>query len=192
MKDADRDRKTILARLDEVSDERAGRVKEALGKTDWGLDEVEAVLAGSPTNGEKDGATDLLERLAVLQPPDPKAVADAVKALRDADQRQTAAAQSVAGKSDQLATLLDQALSFHKAHGDGDCPVCGKPNALDNAWHQQKAHEAETLRQAAKEATDARGGTEDGPGRGETPPRRGFGPHGACRGPAVAGSGCCG
>ena len=52
-----------------------------------------------------------------------KQVADAVKALRDADQRQTATAQTVAGKSDQLATLLDHALSFHKAHGDGACPV---------------------------------------------------------------------
>ena len=64
VKDADQDRKTILARLDEVSDEGAGRIKEALGKKDWGLDEVEAVLAGSPTTGEKDGATDLLKRLA--------------------------------------------------------------------------------------------------------------------------------
>ena len=156
VKDADHDRKTILARLDEVTDERAARVKEALGKKDWGLAEVEAVLAGSPTTGDKDGATDLLKRLAVLQPPDPNAVAEAVQALRAADQRQTAAAQTVAGKSDQLATLLDHALSFHKAHGDGDCPVCGKPNALDTAWHQQKAQEAEALRQAAREATEAR------------------------------------
>ena len=132
VKEADRDRKLILARLEEVTDERAARVKEALGKKEWGLAEVEAVLAGSPTTGDKDGATDLLKRLAVLQPPDPNAVAEAVQALKAAEQRQTAAAQSVAGKSDQLATLLDHALSFHKAHGDGDCPVCGKPNALDH------------------------------------------------------------
>jgi hypothetical protein len=35
----------------------------------------------------------------------------------------------VAGKSEQLASLLDHALRFHEAHGDGDCPVCGRPNA---------------------------------------------------------------
>ena len=142
VKDADQDRKTILARLDEVTDERAARVKEALGKKDWGLDEVEAVLAGSPTTGDKDGTTDLLKRLAVLQPPDPNAVADAVQALRDADQRQTAAAQTVAGKSDDLASLLDHALRFHEAHGDGPCPVCGREKALDSDWHQAKAQEA--------------------------------------------------
>jgi len=96
VKDADRDRKLILTQLDQVTDERAGRIKEALTKKDWGLDEVEAVLAGSPTTGEKDSAIDLLKRLAVLQPPDPNAVAEAVKALKAADQRQKAAAQSVA------------------------------------------------------------------------------------------------
>ena len=62
----------------------------------------------------------------------------------------------MAGKSEQLATLLDHALLFHKAHGDGPCPVCGKEKALDSDWHQRKAQEAADLRQAAKEATEAR------------------------------------
>ena len=60
------------------------------------------------------------------------------------------AAQTVAGKSDDLASLLDHALRFHEAHGDGDCPVCGSSKALDKDWHQQKAKEAEALRQAAQ------------------------------------------
>jgi hypothetical protein len=42
-----------------VSDERAGRVREALGRKDWGLDEAEAVLAGSPSSHEKDSAIEL-------------------------------------------------------------------------------------------------------------------------------------
>ena len=36
------------------------------------------------------------------------------------------AAQTVAGRSDDLASLLDHALRFHETHGDGDCPVCGR------------------------------------------------------------------
>jgi len=79
------------------------------------------------------------KRLAALEPPDREKVTQAVQALRDADQRQNAAAQTVAGKSDQLATLLDHALRFHKEHGDGDCPVCGTKNVMDEAWHQAEA-----------------------------------------------------
>ena len=157
-KDADQDRKTILARLETLDRRARGPHKEALGKKDWGLAEVEAVLAGSPTTSrEKDSAIDSSSAWPSSSPPT-RSRRRGRKALRDAEERQTQAAQTVAGKSDQLATLLDHALRFHKAHGDGDCPVCGKPNALDTAWHQKKAQEAETLRQAAREATEARKG----------------------------------
>ena len=124
-KDADQERKALLARLEDVEDERAQRVKDALGQKDWGLEALEAELTGSPTAQPPDSQIDLLKRLAALQAPDKDAVTQATQALRDADQRQKAAAQTVAGKSDQLATLLDHALRFHKEHGDGDCPVCG-------------------------------------------------------------------
>ena len=72
----------------------------------------------------------------------------------------------MAGKSEQLATLLDHALLFHKAHGDGPCPVCGRENALDSDWHQRKAQEAADLRQAAKEATEAEKGPRRRSGHG--------------------------
>ena len=124
-KDADQERKALLARLEDVEDERAQRVEDALGQKDWGLEALEAELTGSPATPQPDSQIDLLKRLAALQPPDKDKVTQAVQALRDADQRQKAAAQTVAGKSDQLATLLDHALRFHKEHGDGDCPVCG-------------------------------------------------------------------
>ncbi len=139
--------------LDGESDERAARAKEALGKKDWGLKEVEALLAGEATSREGDSAIEHLRRLAVIQAPDPQKVSEAVLALRHADQGQKAAAQTVAGKSEQLASLLDHALRFYEARGDGDCPVCGRPNALDKEWHQAKAQEAEELRKAAREAT---------------------------------------
>ena len=161
-KDADQERKTILAKLETLTDERAARIKELLGKKDWGLSEVEAILAGEKPSRDRDSAEEVLKRLSVLPSPDEEAIETAVKALREAAERQTQAAQTVAGKSDDLASLLDHALRFHQAHGDGDCPVCGKKDALDNAWHQDKAKEAETLRQAAREASEARQATKAG------------------------------
>ena len=34
--------------------------------------------------------------------------------------------------------------------------MCGRPNALHKEWHEEKAREAESLRQAARDVTDAR------------------------------------
>ena len=158
-KDADKERKAILAKLEPLADERAARAREALGSKDWGIDEIEALLASESRGQDKDSALELLKRLAVLPSPDRQAIEAAVKALRDAAERQAKAAQTVAGKSDDLASLLDHAIRFHQSHGDGDCPVCGNKGALDKEWHQAKAKEAETLRQAAREASEARQAT---------------------------------
>ncbi len=119
-KDADQERQALLARLEDVDDERAQRVKDALSQKDWGLEALEAELTGSPATPQPDSQIDLLKRLAAIQPPDKDKVTQAVQALRDADQRQKAAAQTVAGKSDQLATLLDHALRFHDEPGRAD------------------------------------------------------------------------
>ena len=158
-KDADKERKALLAQLETLSDERATRAKEALAQKDWGIGELETILAGSGAVAEKDSGLEILKRLCVLPSPDAEAIAASVKALREAAERQAQAAQTVAGKSDDLASLLDHALRFHQAHGDGDCPVCGSKNALDKGWHQTKAKEAETLRQAARDASEARQAT---------------------------------
>ena len=69
-KDADQDRKALLAKLEGTTDERAAKVKEALGKKDWGLDALEAVLAGSPTTRETDSAT--VSPPAPVRPPAPR------------------------------------------------------------------------------------------------------------------------
>ena len=158
-KDADQERKAILAKLDTMSDDRAARMKEVLGKKDWGTSEIEAILAGDKPAGDQGSALEVLKRLSVLPCPAREAIDASVKALKEAAARQTEAAQTVAGKSDDLASLLDHALRFHEAHGDGDCPVCGRKDALGKDWHQTKAKEAESLRQAAREASEARQAT---------------------------------
>jgi DNA repair exonuclease SbcCD ATPase subunit len=155
-KDADQERKAILAKLEAPTDERAAKAKAALVKKDWDLDDVESLLTGARASREQEGEIALLRRLAVFQAPDEAALQEAVKSLRDAAARQIAAAQTVAGKSDAVASLIDHALRFHQAHGDGACPVCGREKALDKTWHDAKSKEAESLKQAAREATDAR------------------------------------
>jgi len=148
-KEAGQARKAILETLGQVTDERASRAVEALEQKDWGLDELEALLAGSPTSGDAESTIELLKRLTVLQAPEPTAVAEAVTALRESADRLKAAAHTVAGKSEQPPRLLDDALRFHEAHGDGDCPVCGRSSALRAEWHKAKAAEAESLRETA-------------------------------------------
>ena len=143
-KDADKERKALLVQLGTISDERAQRATAALARKDWGIDEIEALLAGSQGVRERDSGLEVLQRLAVLPVPDETAIAASVKALREAAERQAQAAQTMAGKSDDLASLLDHAIRFHQAHGDGDCPVCGRKDALHKDWHQQKAQEAES------------------------------------------------
>ena len=156
LKEADRERKELVAKLAPVADDRAKKAAEALQrKDDWGTDAVEAIVAGT-TPGDAETLIDLLKRLAVLEAPERSAVDAAVVQLREAAQRQQKAAQTMAGKADDLAAVLDHALHFHDKHGDGDCPVCGRSGALDKNWHAQKAEDLKQLHAAAQEARDAR------------------------------------
>ena len=153
-KEADKERKDLAAKLAPLADERAQKAREALQQKDWGLDALEAIVAGA--TGEPDSLVDVLKRLAVVAAPDATALDETIARLREANERQQRAAQSLAGKADDLAALLDSALRFHEKHGDGECPVCGRSQALDADWHQHKAEEAKQLREKALEARAAR------------------------------------
>ena len=54
-----------------------------------------------------------------------------------------------------LAGLLTAALQHHDAHGDGDCPVYGRPGALTGQWRQATEEEVARLGQEAQGAEDA-------------------------------------
>jgi hypothetical protein len=47
------------------------------------------------------------------------------------------------------------ALRHYEAHGDGDCPVCGRPGALTGQWRQATEQEVARLGQEAQDAEDA-------------------------------------
>jgi recombinational DNA repair ATPase RecF len=154
-KEAGDKRTEILGLLERVEDDRARTLAVALQQKDWGLDAAEQILARDVTGTGPDGSLGILRQLAGAQAPNADMVAGVVNDLRMAHKRQQATAGTLAAKSKDLADILDQALRFHTQHGDGACPVCGKPKALDKQWHAHKQEETRKLRDAAREAMTA-------------------------------------
>ncbi len=152
IKDATEGRVRLLERLGAVEDGRARRVVAAIEGTDWDLASVEEVLAGSALPGVGAGETDVLRRIASLEPPDPARVAAAAAEMRAAAAAVRSALGTAAARSRDMAALLDLALGYHAAHGDGDCPVCGQKAALDGAWSKRQRTAAGRLRETAREA----------------------------------------
>jgi energy-coupling factor transporter ATP-binding protein EcfA2 len=152
IKDATEGRVRLLERLGSVEDGRAQRVVAAIEGTDWDLASVEGVLAGAGLSGGGAGETDVLRRIASLEPPDPARVAAAAAEMRAAAAAVGSARGTAAARSRDAAALLDLALGYHAAHGDGDCPVCGHKAALDGAWSKRQRTAAGRLREAAREA----------------------------------------
>jgi len=138
-----------------ADDDRAREVVAALDKKEWDLEKVERVLAGSTAGaGQDETALGTLQRLAALAAPSTEDIDRAAERLKKADEAQRALAGTIASRARQLADLLDRALAFHDAHGDGACPVCDRDGALSAPWHKKK-REASAFREAASAATSA-------------------------------------
>jgi recombinational DNA repair ATPase RecF len=154
LKDATESRDRLLERLRAVDDERARRVVAAIEGKKWDLGAVEAILAAAGSSGPTTEA-EVLRGIASLEPPDPSRVKDAVAEMRAAARALEAATVTAAGRSRDAARLLEAALAFHAAHGDGDCPVCGRERALDRAWDKRQRTALARLRESAREADAA-------------------------------------
>jgi recombinational DNA repair ATPase RecF len=152
MKDATDARTRLLERLGEVDDPRARQVASALEAKEWDLGAVEKVLAGEASPGAGPAEVDVLRAIAGLEPPDPGRIAAAAAEMRAAAKALRSALGTAAARSRDAAALLDLALKYHAAHGDGDCPVCGRAGALDAAWSKRQREAAARLREAAQEA----------------------------------------
>jgi recombinational DNA repair ATPase RecF len=154
-KDAGQRREAMLGVLRQMGDERARVLVAALETKDWGLGDVETVLAEAASGGGAELEVPVLRESAALPAPTPDAAAAVAAELRSAHARQQASAGSLAARSKDLADLLDHALRFHGAHGDGDCPVCGQKAAIDGPWRGRQADEVKRLRDLARDATEA-------------------------------------
>ncbi|HEX9204172.1 MAG TPA: ATP-binding protein, partial [Vicinamibacteria bacterium] len=152
LKDATDARGGMLDRLRAVDDARARQVVAAIEGKEWNLGAAEEILAGAASSGVAAAEVDVLRGIASLEPPDPARVASAAAEMRAAAAALQAALGSAAARSRDAAALLDLALTYHAAHGDGDCPVCGRKSALDGAWSARQRTVAARLREAAQEA----------------------------------------
>jgi recombinational DNA repair ATPase RecF len=155
LKEATEARGRLLERLRGVDDPRARRVAAALEAKDWDLGAIDEVLGGSTSTGAEPAEVDVLRVIASLEPPDPAQVAAAAAEMREAAAAVRSAAGTAAGRHRDAAALLDLALQYHARHGDGDCPVCGGPSALDGKWSARQKEEMARLRNAAREADAA-------------------------------------
>ena len=155
LKEATDARGRLLERLQGVEDERARCVVEAISAKEWDLRAVESVLGGAGALGAAAGAAEVLLAIAALEPPDPARVSAAASEMRAAAAGVAAATSGAAARSRDAAKLLEHALAYHAAHGDGDCPVCGNEGALDRSWGRKSQTALTRLRAAAKEADAA-------------------------------------
>lgn len=96
-----------------------------------------------------------LARLGLLAPPAADEVSEASAALRQAATALETVAGSPAGRPRALAALLTAALQHHSAHGDSDCPVCGRQAALTSQWRQATEQEVARLSREAQDAESA-------------------------------------
>ena len=145
----------LLERLRAVDDERARRVIAAIEGKEWDLDAVDGALGAAAVGAGDSKAAEVLRAIASLEPPDPAQVAKTAAEMRSAAAAVASAQGTAAARSRDAATLLEMALSFHAAHGDGDCPVCGREGALDRGWGKRQKAAIARLREGAREADTA-------------------------------------
>jgi recombinational DNA repair ATPase RecF len=155
VKDATEARDRLLQRLRAVDDERARRVVAAIEGKKWDLGTVEAVLSAAGSSAAVTAEADVLRAIGSLEPPDPARVAEAVAEMRGAAAALTSTTATAAARSRDAAKLLEAALAFHAAHGDGECPVCGRERALDRAWDKRQRTALARLRETARDADAA-------------------------------------
>ena len=151
-KDVGRLKDALVARLD-PDDEHAVLVAGALGARKPDLDAIEQLLADAP---DYSGDTAILRRLAGLHVPSDEEIRAAFTALRVAERAHKDAAATDAKRATDIAALLRRALAIRDpARLTDDCPVCGTPDVLDEAWAAQAAEQATALDDQARALTQA-------------------------------------
>jgi energy-coupling factor transporter ATP-binding protein EcfA2 len=140
---------SLRSLLVDCDDERARHVEQLLEGRKIDLDGVQALATGGP--GVDSGPLDLLGRLQSINVPSLSAVSDAVSRLQAGAQRMEDVQSSTAGDAAATADLLSAAVAHLSRHGPGDCPVCGRPGALDHSWLERTSNQIERLHRQASE-----------------------------------------
>ncbi len=140
--------------LESSADERAARLLAVTAKVP-DLEKVAALIGPSLIAQPEGGQVEVLRRLASLDLPSSEDVTAVANRLSTAAEAVDMAAATDAGRARGVAGLLDAAVEFHLNHGDGDCPVCGRPQALSATWRSEADTERARLRAEARDADQA-------------------------------------
>jgi recombinational DNA repair ATPase RecF len=155
-KDARTALQPLLTRLEQLDDTRARQCLQALNGTHWDLDTAESVLLGAAEGTEAAGELELLHRLCSIEGPTIEQAMEAAERLAETAAALDAVAGSDADRAHALADILQRAVALHHGHGDGSCPICGNPDALDADWRAATETQIAELRTTAEEAVSAR------------------------------------
>lgn len=142
----------LLERLRALDDERAATCLAALSRRIWDIPIARETATGG---GPPIGHLGALRQLKMLVPPPDSDVSAAVTELLSTSDTLDKVAGTSAEQSRQLAQLLDAALRHHLAHGDGNCPVCGRSAALTAQWREETRQQVDRLHEEARAAEEA-------------------------------------
>lgn len=142
----------LLDRLRALDDDRARECLTALSGRAWDIPAARRTASGATPPS---GTIDVLQQLRNVRVPSPGPGSDPVEDLRSAADALDQVAGTGTEQSRQLAGLLESALNHHQAHGDGDCPVCGRPGALTGQWQEETRRQVARLREEARAAEEA-------------------------------------
>jgi recombinational DNA repair ATPase RecF len=142
----------LLAQLEALDDPRAVAAVAALKGRTPDLDKAERVLDAETRDPTNQDELNVLRYLANLPTPDPASVRLLAEDLEAIAAREAAVTQTPAGEARDLVEILTVAVRHFDAHGEGDCPVCGKRLALLPSWRARTVDRIRALTEQAREA----------------------------------------
>jgi recombinational DNA repair ATPase RecF len=134
-------------------DERIAETITLLSAKDFDLDRLGELATG--TNPDQASLLALLVQVTREKGPDPAMAAQLAEALRFAAKSMRDLAAQEAGRSAEVAALLQAALTLTEKTKDTACPVCDTPDVIDAEWRERTAAEVTRLRESAKALQDA-------------------------------------
>jgi energy-coupling factor transporter ATP-binding protein EcfA2 len=145
----------LRALLERTTDPRADLVRAALAKKAWDLDAVAGTVGGDAESDEHVVLRKLRD-LAGLPILDREKLNAAITELRDARAAAERLRGTDAGRADEVAALLQQALDVHAHAQDERCPVCNTEGVLTYQWRVQARDQVIALRAGAAEVRTSR------------------------------------
>ena len=143
----------VIRVLAHCPDDRAVVAVQAL-REPWDLAKLKALVTGTePVAAVRDRVLDALTQLPC---PDADGAGAAAENLRAAVERIELQKGSDAERANKLADVLVAAVEIHEHHGDTDCPICGRANALDAKRIGLIRREIHRLRGEAEDVAQAR------------------------------------